>query len=127
MLVMEYVLMSLRKWNVPETIILDIAHGLQHLYSLDLLMIHRDLKLDIFSFGNIIEIVLTGEFPAAAGYRDERNRRKTEVQHREQLLVKIPESKEKDLIIHCLNNNPDYRPTIDQALNTLKGLPAAEG
>ena len=84
-------------------------------------------KLDIFSFGNVLMNMLTGEFPVVKADRDERGRRRTEVQRRNHLLVKIAESKEKDLVIRCLNINPNYRPTIDQVVNFFKGFSIEEG
>ena len=78
-------------------------------------------KLDIFSFGNVLINMSTGEFPVAKADRDERGRRRTEVQRRNHLLTKIPESKEKDLIICCLSISPNHRPTIDQVVQFLKG------
>ena len=84
-------------------------------------------KLDIFSFGNVLINMLTGEFPAAKADRDERGRRKTEVQRCNHLLVKIAESKEKDLVVRCLNINPNHRPTIDQMVNFFKGFSIEEG
>jgi receptor-interacting serine/threonine-protein kinase 3 len=99
----------------PEVKVVDEQH-----YSI--LSADKAKKLDIFSLGNVIINVLTGEVPVTKADRDERNRRRTEVQRRSHLLDKIPDSKDKDLIIRCLNNNPDIRPTIDQVLNLLKGL-----
>ena len=84
-------------------------------------------KLDIFSFGNVLINMLTGEFPVAKADRDKRGRRRTEVQRRNHLIVKIPESKEKDLVVRCLNINPNHRPTIDQVVNFFQGLPTTEG
>ncbi len=83
-------------------------------------------KLDVFSFGNVLINMLTGEFPVAEMDRDPTGRRITEVQRRYHLLVKIPESKEKDLIIRCLNNNPDNRPTTDELVDFFKGTPVVE-
>lgn len=80
-------------------------------------------KLDVFSFGNVLINVMTGEFPIV----DIRDRRITEVQRRQHLLVKIPESKEKDLIIRCINNNPDDRPMTSELVHFFKGLPTIEG
>ena len=85
-------------------------------------------KLDIFSFGNVVMNVLTGEFPIATTKdRDEKGRRLTEVQRRDHILVRIKESNEKDLVIRCLNNNPDRRPTIDQVVDFFNGSPIEEG
>ena len=87
-------------------------------------------KLDIFSYGNVIINILTGKFPSTTLIKadhDAMDRRRTEVQRRDHLLAIIPESKLKDLIIRCLNNNPDHRPTIDQVVNRLKDLPEEEG
>ena len=83
-------------------------------------------KLDIFSFGNVLINMLTGEFPVAKADR-EGGRRITEMQRRNHLLVKIPESKEKDLAVCCLNINPNHRPTIDQVVDFFKGLPIERG
>ena len=84
-------------------------------------------KLDIFSFGNVLINMLTGEFPVAKADRDDEGRRRTEMQRRNHLLVKIPESKEKDLVVRCLNINPNHRPTIDQVVDFFQGLPAKKG
>ena len=76
-------------------------------------------KLDIFSFGNVMINVWIGEFPVT---RDEGNRRKTEVQRRMHLLEKIDDnSKEKDLIICCLNSKPDDRPTANELVHFFEG------
>lgn len=75
-------------------------------------------KLDVFSFGNVVINLLTGEFPVAD---PDIGRRRTEVQRRKHLLDKIQESKEKDLVHRCLNNVPDRRPTIDEVVNFFKG------
>ncbi len=80
-------------------------------------------KLDVFSFGNILINVMTGEFPMV----DLRNRHITEVQRRQHLLVKIANCKEKDLIVHCLNKNPDDRLTTTQLVEFFKGTPLKEG
>lgn len=88
----------------------------------------RATKLDVFSFGNIMINVLTKEFPATAQERDEMGRRRNEVQRRSGQLDKIPEGKEKDLIIRCLNNNPDHRPTSSELLQFFEGsLPEDQG
>ena len=79
------------------------------------------VKLDVFSFGNVLINVLIGEYPIATSDRDVTNRRKNEVQRRQHLLAKIPDSKEKDLIIRCLNMNPAYRPTADELVCFFKG------
>ena len=78
-------------------------------------------KLDVFSFGNVMINVLTGEFPVTTQDRDEKGKRRTEVERRCELLVKIQESKEKDLIIRCLNNNPDHRPATDELVRFFEG------
>ena len=88
----------------------------------------KAVKLDIFSFGNVMINLVTGEFPVATLDRDERGVRKTEVQRRSHLLGKIQESSEKDLIIRCLNNNPDYRPATDELVQYFDGeAPDEEG
>ena len=74
-------------------------------------------KLDIFSFGNVLINVLAGEFPVV----DIRERNINEVQRRQHLLCKIAESKEKDLIVRCLNKSPDKRPTTDELVEFFKG------
>jgi serine/threonine protein kinase len=71
-------------------------------------------KLDIFSFGCVVINVLIGDFPHTNG---ERGRQGTEVQRRNHLLVRIPESKEKEFVICCLSNNPEHRPAIDQVVD----------
>lgn len=84
--------------------------------------IDKAKKLDIFSFGNVIINVLTGEFPVA-----ELVPGGTELQRRKKLLDKISESKEKDLVHRCLSNTPDGRPTTDEVVEFYKGSPAEEG
>ena len=81
----------------------------------------RATKLDVFSFGNVMINVLTGEFPVATSERDKNGKHRTEVERRTDLLVKIQESKEKDLIIRCLDNNPDHRPTADELVHYFEG------
>ena len=104
----------------PEARVVDEQH-----YAI--LSTDKAKKLDIFSFGNVLMNMLTGEFPVAKADRDERGRRRTEMQRRNHLLVKIPESKEKDLVVRCLNMNPNHRPTIDQVVDFFEGLPAKKG
>ena len=104
----------------PEARVVDGQH-----YAI--LSTDKAKKLDIFSFGNVLMNMLTGEFPIVKADRDERGRRRTEVQRRNHLLVKIPESKEKDLVVRCLNINPNHRPTINQVVDFFKGLPTTEG
>lgn len=96
----------------PEAAIADVQRYIQ---STD-----RATKLDVFSFGNVIINVLTGKFPVVEN--DQGRRNKTEVQRRRNLLEDIGECKEKDLVIRCLNNNPDRRPTTDQLVDFFKGL-----
>ena len=81
----------------------------------------KALKLDIFSFGNVLINILTGEFPTPTSDRDNTNRRKNEVQRRRHLLDKIADSKEKDLIVKCLNMDPMLRPKANDMINILKG------
>ena len=71
--------------------------------------------------------VLTGEFPIVEFGLDPNDRRLTEVQRRQKFLAIIPESKEKDLIIRCLSNNPDNRPSTDELVNFFKGTELEEG
>ena len=104
----------------PEARVVDEQH-----YAI--LSTDKAKKLDIFSFGNVLINMLTGEFPVAKADRDERGRCRTEMQRRNHLLVKIPESKEKDLVVRCLNINPNHRPTIDQVVDFFQGLPAKKG
>ena len=104
----------------PEARVVDEQH-----YAI--LSTDKAKKLDIFSFGNVLINMLTGEFPDAKADRDRRGRCRTEVQRRNHLLFKIPESKEKDLVVRCLSINPNYRPTIDQVVDFFKGLPTTEG
>ncbi len=89
-----------------------------------MLSMDKAKKLDIFSFGNVVINLLSGEFPVA---EMDRTRRKTEIQRRKHLLDKIPESKEKELVYRCLNNNPDHRPTINEVVDFYKGSPVEEG
>ena len=103
----------------PEARVVDEQH-----YAI--LSTDKAKKLDIFSFGNVLINTLTGEFPVAKADR-EGGRRRTEMQRRNHLLVKIPESKEKDLVVRCLSINPNHRPTIDQVVDFFKGLPTTEG
>ena len=80
-------------------------------------------KLDVFSFGNVVINLLTGEFPVA---EIDWSGRRTELQRRKHLLDKIPQSREKDFIHRCLNNLPDNRPTTDEVVAFYKGTPAKE-
>ena len=81
-------------------------------------------KLDIFSFGNVLINVMVGEFPTV----DLRVKNIAEVQRRQHLLVKIADSKEKDLIVRCLSNNPDHCPTASELVQFFQGgTPAEEG
>ena len=82
-------------------------------------------KLDVFSFGNVVINLLTGEFPVVDEI--DRSGRRTELQRRKHLLDKIPQSREKDFIHRCLNNLPDNRPTTDEVVAFYKGTPAKEG
>ena len=84
-------------------------------------------KLDVFSFGNIMINVLTKEFPTATAERDESGRRKSEIQRRSAQLAKIPESKQKDLLVRCLLNNPDHRPTSNELVQFFQGSLPEEG
>ncbi len=79
------------------------------------------MKLDVFSFGNVLINVLTGEFPVTTSDRDVTNRRQTEVQRRKKLLDKIPASREKDLIVSCLSNDAKFRPSSDELVSFFKG------
>ena len=71
--------------------------------------------------------MLIREFPVATSDH-ENGMRKNEIQRRYHLLVKIQDSKEKDLIIRCLNNTPDHRPTTDELVRFFEGeAPEEEG
>ena len=87
----------------------------------------KALKLDIFSFGNVLINILTGEFPSTTSDRDNTNRRKNEVQRRQHHLDKIADSKEKDIIVRCLNMDPMLRPKAIDIINILKGEEDFEG
>ena len=96
----------------PEAVLVDQQKYMQ---SAD-----KAVKLDVFSYGNVFINVMTGEFPNPGDNYDERGMRRTEVQRRQKDLDKIPEAKEKNMIIRCLNNDPVHRPTANELVQFFK-------
>ena len=84
------------------------------------------LKFDIFSFGNVLLNLITGKFPQPDS-EYEGMKRITEVKRRWKYIEDIRESNEKDIIIRCLNNIPNNRPTIDELVQFFKGETSNEG
>ena len=84
------------------------------------------LSLDIFSFGGVILYITTRQWPTPSSWIsfDNAGEKSTlsEVQRRQQYLDKIPTvyAKFKPLVISCLDDNPNNRPTVEGILTELK-------
>ena len=89
----------------------------------------NDLSLDMFSFGGIILYIATKQWPQTARIRfdpdtGKRSVMPSEIQRHQQSLDKMAECYEnlKHLVITCLNNNPQDRPSVAQALMEIKKI-----
>lgn len=85
------------------------------------------LPLDIFSFGGVILYITAQQWPYPAPWVsfDSNTKDKivlTEVQRRQQYLDKMTESFASftPLVISCLNDNPNDRPTVVRVLTEIK-------
>ena len=82
-----------------------------------------DLSLDIFSFGGVILYITTHQWPQPAPWMSfDADTVLTELQRYQQYLDKMAESctNLKPLVISCLDDNPEKRPSVVQVLTEIK-------
>ena len=82
-----------------------------------------DLSLDTFSFGGVILYITTHQWPQPAPWMSfDADTVLTELQRYQQYLDKMAESctNLKPLVISCLDNNPERRPSVVQVLTEIK-------
>ena len=86
-------------------------------------------KLDVFSFGNIIIHTLTGKVPSLfdlpldAATVELAKQGKCELKKRKKSVEEIPQGHcLYGLMVECLHDNPDHRPTAQQLRDTLSQL-----
>ena len=87
----------------------------------------NDLTLDMFSFGGIILYIATNQWPQTAQIKFDPDTGKgsvmlTEIQRHQQSLDKMTEhyANLKPLVVSCLDDHPQGRPTVVQALMEIK-------
>ena len=91
----------------------------------------NDLSLDMFSFGGIILYIATNQWPQTAQIRFDPDTGKrsmlTEIQRHQQSLDKMTEHyvNLRPLVISCLDDNPQGRPSVLQALIEVKKVKIA--
>ena len=89
------------------------------------LILHNATCVDVFSFGILILHLLAQEWPSPKPLMDNHTQitPRTEVERRQQYLNKLDvEHPLKHLIISCLSNKPDLRPTAANILRTIEGV-----
>ena len=91
-----------------------------------------DVKIDIFSFGHLILFVCIDEFPSdllqpVIIQPDNSKQGRSEVERRERYMHKLesrsaeyPNTDIYEIIVKCLDNRPDNRPTAEQLIEYLK-------
>ena len=77
-------------------------------------------SLDIFSFGVVMLHTLTHEWPKPLGRLVSITKVRPEVERRKTYLDKIDSSLLKPLVIECLSDEPEDRPTASEVLGGLK-------
>ena len=90
-----------------------------------------DLSLDVFSFGGVILYITTHQWPQLTSFDANTGGRiaLTELQQCQQYLDKMAESYTtlKPLVVSCLDENPEERPSIAQVLMEIKTVKNSYG
>jgi len=81
---------------------------------------HYGLPLDIFSFGCVVCHVISQQWPAPVVPTA------IEVQQRQCYIDQISDRSLKQLVISCLNNNPERRPPISQVCGRITSIITGE-